>query len=319
MQTYLDFEKPIAELEGQIESLRRHTKTADKGETDEAIQKLKKRIQTRISRIYKSLDAWQKTQVARHPARPHTMDYIDALVDDFTILAGDRLYADDKAIIAGLGFWGEQRIAILGHEKGATTQDRVYRNFGMARPEGYRKAIRIMGLADRFGIPVVSLIDTAGAYPGIGAEERGQSEAIARCTDKCLMLRVPLISVVIGEGGSGGALALATANRILMLEHAIYTVASPEACASILWRTSDNADQAAAALQVTAQSLERFSVIDRILPEPMGGAHRGRDQIMADVGTAVTEELAMLSKMSADELRTARRQKFLKMGREGLT
>ncbi|MEC8099490.1 MAG: acetyl-CoA carboxylase carboxyltransferase subunit alpha, partial [Pseudomonadota bacterium] len=233
MQTYLEFEKPIAELEGKIHELRSVGQTEGAVDIFDEIQKLEVKVAEQVERLYKNLDAWQKTQVARHPARPHCMDYIETLVDDFTPLAGDRLYSEDYAVIAGLGRWQGQSVAILGHEKGSNTQDRLKHNFGMARPEGYRKAIRIMDMAERFNLPVVTLVDTAGAYPGIGAEERGQSEAIARCTDKCLQLGVPFVSVIIGEGGSGGALALATASRILMLEHSIYTVASPEACASI--------------------------------------------------------------------------------------
>ncbi|MED5323501.1 MAG: acetyl-CoA carboxylase carboxyltransferase subunit alpha, partial [Pseudomonadota bacterium] len=283
MQTYLEFEKPIAELEGKIHELRSVGQTEGAVDIFDEIQKLEVKVAEQVERLYKNLDAWQKTQVARHPARPHCMDYIETLVDDFTPLAGDRLYSEDYAVIAGLGRWQGQSVAILGHEKGSNTQGRLKHNFGMARPEGYRKAIRIMDMAERFNLPVVTLVDTAGAYPGIGAEERGQSEAIARCTDKCLQLGVPFVSVIIGEGGSGGALALATASRILMLEHSIYTVASPEACASILWRSSEHANTAATALKVTAQDLEQLGVIDRILTEPVGGAHRDRAQMMSDV------------------------------------
>ena len=318
MQTYLEFEKPIAELEGKIHELRSVGQTEGAVDIFDEIQKLEVKVAEQVERLYKNLDAWQKTQVARHPARPHCMDYIETLVDDFTPLAGDRLYSEDHAVIAGLGRWQGQSVAILGHEKGSNTQDRLKHNFGMARPEGYRKAIRIMDMAERFNLPVVTLVDTAGAYPGIGAEERGQSEAIARCTDKCLQLGVPFVSVIIGEGGSGGALALATASRILMLEHSIYTVASPEACASILWRSSEHANTAATALKVTAQDLEKLGVIDRILTEPVGGAHRDRAQIMSDVGLAVAGELAKLASQSPQELRDNRRQKFLDMGRSGI-
>lgn len=318
MQTYLEFEKPIAELEGKIHELRSVGQTEGAVDIFDEIQKLEVKVAEQVERLYKNLDAWQKTQVARHPARPHCMDYIETLVDDFTPLAGDRLYSEDYAVIAGLGRWQGQSVAILGHEKGSNTQDRLKHNFGMARPEGYRKAIRIMDMAERFNLPVVTLVDTAGAYPGIGAEERGQSEAIARCTDKCLQLGVPFVSVIIGEGGSGGALALATACRILMLEHSIYTVASPEACASILWRSSEHANTAATALKVTAQDLEKLGVIDRILTEPVGGAHRDRAQIMSDVGLAVAGELAKLASQSPQELRDNRRQKFLDMGRSGI-
>lgn len=318
MQTYLEFEKPIAELEGKIHELRSVGQTEGAVDIFDEIQKLEVKVAEQVERLYKNLDAWQKTQVARHPARPHCMDYIETLVDDFTPLAGDRLYSEDYAVIAGLGRWQGQSVAILGHEKGSNTQDRLKHNFGMARPEGYRKAIRIMDMAERFNLPVVTLVDTAGAYPGIGAEERGQSEAIARCTDKCLQLGVPFVSVIIGEGGSGGALALATASRILMLEHSIYTVASPEACASILWRSSEHANTAATALKVTAQDLEQLGVIDRILTEPVGGAHRDRAQMMSDVGLAVAGELAKLANLSPKELRDNRRQKFLDMGRSGI-
>ena len=318
MQTYLEFEKPIAELEGKIHELRSVGQTEGGVDIFDDIQKLEVKVAEQVERLYKNLDAWQKTQVARHPARPHCIDYIETLVDDFTPLAGDRLYSEDYAVIAGLGRWQGQSVAILGHEKGSNTQSRLKHNFGMARPEGYRKAIRIMDMAERFNLPVVTLVDTAGAYPGIGAEERGQSEAIARCTDKCLQLGVPFVSVIIGEGGSGGALALATASRILMLEHSIYTVASPEACASILWRSSEHANTAATALKVTAQDLEQLGVIDRILSEPVGGAHRDRAQTMSDVGLAVAGELAKLASLSPQELRDNRRQKFLDMGRSGI-
>ena len=318
MQAYLEFEKPIAELEGKIHELRSFGQTEGGVDIFDEIQKLEVKVAEQVERLYKNLDPWQKTQVARHPARPHCMDYIETLVDDFTPLAGDRLYSEDYAVIAGLGRWQGQSVAILGHEKGSNTQSRLKHNFGMARPEGYRKAIRIMDMAERFSLPVVTLVDTAGAYPGIGAEERGQSEAIARCTDKCLQLGVPFVSVIIGEGGSGGALALATASRILMLEHSIYTVASPEACASILWRSSEHANTAATALKVTAQDLEQLGVIDRILTEPVGGAHRDRAQTMSDVGLAVAGELAKLASLSPQELRDNRRQKYLDMGRSGI-
>ena len=317
-QTYLEFEKPIAALEGQIRELRDVGKAQEGVDLVEEINKLEGKVSEQIEKLYKNLDPWQKTQVARHPNRPHCYDFIDALVDDFTPLAGDRLYSEDHAIIAGLGRWQGQRVAILGHEKGSDTQARLKHNFGMARPEGYRKAIRVMDMAERFDLPVVTLVDTAGAYPGIGAEERGQSEAIARCTDKCLQLGVPFVSLIIGEGGSGGALALATASRILMLEHSIYTVASPEACASILWRSSGQANLAADALKVTAQDLKKLGVIDRILPEPLGGAHRDREKVIRDVGLAISEELAQMAGKSGEELRNERRQKFLDMGRTGI-
>ncbi len=318
MQVYLEFEKPIAEMEGKIAELRAISKDDPEVNILNEVTRLEEKVASQLEKTYKSLDPWQKTLVARHPARPHFVDYIDHLVEDFTPLSGDRLYSDDQAIIAGLGRWQGRRVAIMGHEKGANTQARLKHNFGMARPEGYRKAIRVMELAERFNIPVVTLVDTSGAYPGIGAEERGQSEAIARCTEKCLQIGVPFVSVIVGEGGSGGALALATANRILMLEHSIYSVASPEACASILWRSREKAKEAAEALKVTADSLNDLGVIDRILKEPVGGAHRERDLIINQVGDAVIEELNDLSQLSSDELRRDRRQKFLDMGRQGL-
>lgn len=318
MQVYLEFEKPIAEMEGKIAELRAISKDDPEVNILDEVTRLEEKVVSQLEKTYKSLDPWQKTLVARHPARPHFVDYIDHLVEDFTPLSGDRLYSDDQAIIAGLGRWQGRRVAIMGHEKGANTQARLKHNFGMARPEGYRKAIRVMELAERFNIPVVTLVDTSGAYPGIGAEERGQSEAIARCTEKCLQIGVPFVSVIVGEGGSGGALALATANRILMLEHSIYSVASPEACASILWRSREKAKEAAEALKVTADSLNDLGVIDRILKEPVGGAHRERDLIINQVGDAVIEELDDLSQLSSDELRRDRRQKFLNMGRQGL-
>ena len=318
MQVYLEFEKPIAEMEGKIAELRAISKDDPEVNILNEVTRLEEKVASQLEKTYKSLDPWQKTLVARHPARPHFVDYIDHLVEDFTPLSGDRLYSDDQAIIAGLGRWQGRRVAIMGHEKGANTQARLKHNFGMARPEGYRKAIRVMELAERFNIPVVTLVDTSGAYPGIGAEERGQSEAIARCTEKCLQIGVPFVSVIVGEGGSGGALALATDNRILMLEHSIYSVASPEACASILWRSREKAKEAAEALKVTADSLNDLGVIDRILKEPVGGAHRERDLIINQVGDAVIEELDDLSQLSSDELRRDRRQKFLDMGRQGL-
>ena len=318
MQVYLEFEKPIAEMEGKIAELRAISKDDPEVNILNEVTRLEEKVASQLEKTYKSLDPWQKTLVARHPSRPHFVDYIDHLVEDFTPLSGDRLYSDDQAIIAGLGRWQGRRVAIMGHEKGANTQARLKHNFGMARPEGYRKAIRVMELAERFNIPVVTLVDTSGAYPGIGAEERGQSEAIARCTEKCLQIGVPFVSVIVGEGGSGGALALATANRILMLEHSIYSVASPEACASILWRSREKAKEAAEALKVTADSLNDLGVIDRILKEPVGGAHRERDLIIDKVGDAVIEELDDLSQLSSDELRRDRRQKFLDMGRQGL-
>lgn len=316
MQIYLDFEKPIASLEGKIQELRSAAQTDPQADILDEVAQLEAKIADQIETIYQTLDPWQKTQVARHPRRPHFSDYVSQLVTDFIPLAGDRLFSEDHAIIAGLGNWQGRRVAILGHEKGDNTQTRVKHNFGMARPEGYRKAIRVMELADRFHLPVVTLVDTSGAYPGIGAEERGQAEAIARCTDKCLQIGVPFVSVIVGEGGSGGALALATANRVLMLEHAIYSVASPEACASILWRSRDKAQEAAAAMKLTAQHLKKLGVIDRILEEPIGGAHREPKQMIEKVGAAVAEELTALEGLAGDILRDKRREKFLAIGRK---
>ena len=316
MQVYLDFEKPIVILEGKIKALRATPSHESNITVINEIQKIQKKSKTQLKKIYQNLDPWQKTQVARHPARPHYVHYIEQLVIDFTPLSGDRLFSEDDAIIAGIGSWlGQRPVAIIGHEKGSTTQTRIKHNFGMARPEGYRKAMRIMDLAERFQMPIITLVDTPGAYPGIGSEERGQAEAIARCINKCLEIGVPLISVIIGEGGSGGALALATANRILMLEHSIYAVASPEACASILWRTREKAEDAAKALNITSENLSDLGIIDRILPEHIGGAHRNHEKIIHDVGQAVEEELTQLTQMNSDTLKHHRRQKFLAMGR----
>ena len=311
MESHLKFEKPAAKLEARLEQLRARARTkADQ----EKCAELEARLAKTLSKLYKELTPWQKVQVARHAERPHFFDYMDALVEDFTLLAGDRVFSDDLAIQGGLGRWLGQPAVILGHEKGTTAESRVRHNFGMARPEGYRKAIRLLELAEQFSLPVISLVDTAGAYPGIGAEERGQSEAIARCIDKCLQISVPFVAVIVGEGGSGGALALATASRVLMLEHAIYTVASPEACASILWRAADKAKDAAAALQLTAQSLHGLGVIDRIVPEPLGGAQRAPQEMIRAVGKAVQDELSALSQRDPQALRTERHAKYLQMG-----
>ena len=318
MHTYLDFERPIAELEGKVQELRVLAREDPSVSINDEISKLEAKAAQLLQDTYANLAPWQKTQVARHPNRPHFRDYVERLIEDFTPLAGDRLYGEDAAIMGGLGRFRGRSVVVMGHEKGSDTESRVRHNFGMARPEGYRKAVRLMDLADRFNLPVISLVDTAGAYPGIGAEERGQAEAIARSTDRCLSLTVPLVAVVIGEGGSGGAVALATGNRVLMLEHSIYTVASPEASASILWRNSDKAKDAATAMKVTAQSLLQFGVIDRIIPEPVGGAHRERPQIINDTGNAIEEELRGLEALDGEALKVARREKFLAMGRNGL-
>src|SRR5690606_27294498 len=273
------------------------------------------KAQQMLAETYSKLTPWQKTQVARHPERPHTLDFINSLIEDFTPLAGDRYYAEDRAIVGGLGRFRGRTVMVIGHEKGSDTESRIRHNFGMARPEGYRKAVRLMEMADRFGLPVLTIIDTAGAYPGIGAEERGQAEAIARSTDCCLSLGVPIIAVVIGEGGSGGAVAIATANRILMLEHAIYTVASPEAAASILWRDSAKAMDAATSMKITAQDLAQLKVIDVIVPEPIGGAHRDPQEAIKRTGEAIATTLAEFDGMPPEEVRRQRHERFLQIGR----
>ena len=314
MNTYLDFEKPIAELEGKIKELRHLSDAGGVNIVDE-ITRLQTKVERLLRRTYAKLTAWQKTLVARHPDRPHFVDYVGAFVEDFTPLAGDRSFADDKAVIGGLGRFHGRSVMVIGHEKGADTDGRVAHNFGMARPEGYRKAIRLMRLADRFGLPIITLVDTPGAYPGIGAEERGQAEAIARSIETCLGLRVPLISAIIGEGGSGGAIALAVANCVLMLEHAIYSVISPEGCASILWRSADQAEEAANALKLTADDLYKLGLIDRVISEPMGGAQRDPEAMIAALGDAIDEALEELVTLSGGELKVRRREKFLEMGR----
>jgi acetyl-CoA carboxylase carboxyl transferase subunit alpha len=317
MHNFLEFEKPIAELEGKIEELRH---LSDSGELNiaEEVARLQGKVDRLLRQTYGKLTAWQKTQVARHPDRPHFSDYVAALVEDFTPLAGDRLFAEDRAIIGGLGRFRGYTALIIGHEKGTDTTARVHHNFGMARPEGYRKAQRLMRLADRFQVPVVTLVDTPGAYPGVGAEERGQAEAIAKCIDVCLSLRVPMVSVVIGEGGSGGAIALAAANRIYMLEHAVYSVISPEGCASILWRSSAQAKEAAEALRLTAGDLLKLGVIDEVVKEPLGGAHRGQSATIEAVGDTVERALSDLRQEAGTRLREQRREKFVEIGRKGL-
>ena len=317
MHNYLDFEKPIAELEGKIEELRHLSGSGEVNIADE-VSKLQTKVDKLLSQTYSKLTPWQKTQVARHHDRPHAVDYIAAWIEDFTPLAGDRAYADDQAIVGGMGRFRGRTVMIIGTEKGADTDARVNHNFGMARPEGYRKAQRLMDMADRFKLPVVTLIDTPGAYPGVDAEARGQAEAIARSIETCLNLTVPLVSVIIGEGGSGGAIALATANTVLMLEHAIYSVISPEGCASILWRSGDNAQDAAAALKLTAQDLLELGVIDTVVAEPMGGAHREPDQIIAGLADAVDAALAGLLNEDGGVLKARRRDKYLAMGKTGL-
>ena len=310
---FLDFEKPIAELRTRVAELR---DTADSGSLDiEAeVGKLEAKADKMLRDTYAKLTPWQKTQVARHPQRPHLKDYIAGFVDDFMPLAGDRAFADDQAIIGGLGRIGGRKVMVIGHEKGDDTATRLKHNFGMAKPEGYRKAIRLMDLANRFHIPVVTLVDTSGAFPGVQAEERGQAEAIARSTEACLALGVPLIAAIVGEGGSGGAVALAAANRVLMFEHAVYSVISPEGCASILWRTAEKAADAADAMKITAQDLEKLGIVDRIVPEPVGGAHRDRSAAVATLGKTLGEELDALTPLSAEEVRRRRRDKFLTIG-----
>ncbi len=314
MSTYLDFEKPIAELEGKIKELRHLSDGGEIHSVDE-ITRLQTRVDRLLRQTYGKLTPWQKTLVARHPERPHFSDYIDALVEDFTPLAGDRAFAEDKAIIGGLGRFRGLSVMVIGHEKGADTDERIAHNFGMARPEGYRKAARLMRLADRFGLAVITLVDTPGAYPGIGAEERGQAEAIARSIETCLDLRVPLVSAIIGEGGSGGAIALAVANRVLMLEHSVYSVISPEGCASILWRSGEKAEEAANALKLTAADLLELGVIDRLIDEPVGGAHRDPAATAVALGDAIEAALDDLVGVAAGELKSRRREKFMKIGR----
>jgi acetyl-CoA carboxylase carboxyl transferase subunit alpha len=315
MRSYLDFEKPVAELEAKVEELR----ALQTGETavaiGEEIARLEAKAAQALKDLYAELTPWQKTQVARHPERPHSLDYINALVTDFAPLAGDRKYGDDEAIVGGFGRFQGESMCVIGHEKGSSTEGRLKHNFGMARPEGYRKAGRLMEMADRFGIPVLSLVDTAGAYPGIGAEERGQAEAIARSTEACLELGVPNVAVIVGEGGSGGAIAIATANRVLMLEHAIYSVISPEGAASILWRDTAKAQEAATGMKITAQDMVRFGVIDRIVTEPSGGAHRDPAAAIAATGEAIASALGELTGLDRETVRRQRREKFLAIGR----
>ena len=315
MKTYLDFERPIAELEGKIRELEHLAESDSSIDIAAEVAPLRDKASLLLAQTYSRLTAWQKTQVARHPERPHFRDYVDRLIADFTPLAGDRAFADDKAVIGGLGRFRGRAIMVIGTDKGRGTQDRVARNFGMARPEGYRKAQRLMRLANRFAMPVITLIDTTGAYPGVGAEERGQAEAIARSIETCLEIRVPLIACIIGEGGSGGAVALAVGNRVLMLEHAIYSVISPEACSSILWRSADKAIEAAEALKLTAQDLSALRIVDEIVKEPLGGAHRAPEDAIASLGLAIARALDGLDNHGADQLRDSRRDKFLAMGK----
>lgn len=316
MRTYLDFEKPIAELEAKVAELQ--SLENDEGNSvpiGDEIAVLRQKADKALADVYAKLTPWEKTKVARHPDRPHALDYVNALIDDFTTLSGDRYFAEDAAVLAGIGRFRGRSVAILGNEKGSDTESRIRRNFGMARPEGYRKAVRLMDLADKFNMAVLTFVDTAGAYPGIGAEERGQAEAIARSTDRCLSLGVPIVASVIGEGGSGGAVAIATANKVLMLEHAFYTVASPEAAASILWRDSDRKVDAATNMKITAQDLKAFGVIDQIVPEPLGGAHRDRPAVIASLADAIFDVLKSFDGMSPEQVRDQRHEKFLGIGR----
>jgi acetyl-CoA carboxylase carboxyl transferase subunit alpha len=316
MRAYLSFETPVAEIDARIEELRAVAEKGDSPALADEIAKLEAKSEKTLSELYAGLTPWQRTQVARAQDRPRFSDYLKGLISEFTPLAGDRYFGEDEAIVGGLGRFEGDAVCVIGQEKGNDTESRLRHNFGMARPEGYRKAARLMELADRFGLPVIALVDTAGAFPGVDAEERGQAEAIARSTDACLSLGTPNIAVVIGEGGSGGAIAIATANKVLMLEHAIYTVASPEAAASILWRDSSRAQDAATGMKITAQDLLRFGLIDAIVPEPIGGAHRDPAAAVAATGQAISESLKSLANMSGEQLREARAEKFLAMGRK---
>lgn len=313
MISYLEFEKPVAELDARIADLR---EAADNDDVDisKELERLEQKSADLIASTYNSLTPWQKTQVARHPARPHFRDFVEYLFDDFMPLGGDRKYGDDEAILGGFAKLDGRRVMLIGHEKGNDTESRIRHNFGMGKPEGYRKAIRLMELADQFGLPVVTLVDTSGAFPGIEAEERGQAEAIARSTEACLALGVPMVATIVGEGGSGGAVALASAERVLMLEHAVYSVISPEGCASILWRTAEKAPDAAEAMKVTAQHLKKLGVIDRIVKEPVGGAHRDPQEAAKTLGKAIGEELDSLGNMSTEDIRRMREERFLQIG-----
>src|SRR5689334_4459643 len=313
MRSYLDFEKPVAELDSKVDELR--AMAASGTDIGEEVARIEEKAAQALADLYANLTPWQKTLVARHPQRPHFTDFISALITEFTPLAGDRKFGDDEAMMGGFGRFRGEGVCVIGQEKGNTTESRLKHNFGMARPEGYRKAVRLMEMADRFDVPVISLVDTAGAYPGIGAEERGQAEAIARSTDVCLSLGVPNVAVILGEGGSGGAIAIATANRVLMLEHAIYSVISPEGAASILWRDTTKAQEAATSMKITAQDMVRFGVIDSVVPEPTGGAHRDPHAAISVTGEAIANALAELREFDREAVRKQRRDKFLAMGR----
>ena len=318
MTTYLDFEKPLAEIEGKAEELRAMARQSECMDVETEAAALDRKAAEMLRELYKSLTPWRKCQVARHPDRPHCRDYISALFTEYTPLAGDRNFADDHAVMGGLARFQDRPVVVIGHEKGHDTKTRIERNFGMARPEGYRKAVRLMDMADRFNLPVVTLVDTPGAYPGKGAEERGQSEAIARSTEKCLQIGVPLISIIIGEGGSGGAVAFATADRLAMLEHAIYSVISPEGCASILWKDAEKMREAAEALRLTAQDLQKLGVCDQVIKEPLGGAQRDKPATIDEVGRAMGQMLDQLGMIDRKALIAGRRRKYLDMGSKGL-
>ncbi|EAQ24020.1 acetyl-CoA carboxylase, carboxyl transferase, alpha subunit [Roseovarius sp. 217] len=318
MTNYLDFEKPLAEIEGKAEELRALARGNAEMNVDAEAAALDAKAAEMLHDLYRTLTPWRKCQVARHPDRPHCRDYIEALFSDYTPLAGDRVFGEDHAVMGGLARLKDRPVMVIGHEKGNDTKSRIARNFGMARPEGYRKAVRLMQMADRFGLPVITLVDTPGAYPGKGAEERGQSEAIARSTETCLAIGVPLVSVIIGEGGSGGAVAFASANRVAMLEHSVYSVISPEGCASILWKDAEKMREAAEALRLTAQDLTRLGVADRVIDEPLGGAHRDSARTIAAVGKTIEAMLSELAKKDRAALIKDRREKFLRMGTKGL-
>lgn len=317
MQTYLDFEKSIAELESRIRDVKA-LESGDESNIADEVVRLETKLDKLLRSTYANLSSWDKIKVARHPDRPHLSDYIENLFTDFMPLSGDRGFSDDHAIIGGIGRFNGQSVMVVGHEKGNDTQSRIKHNFGMARPEGFRKAIRLFELASQFNIPIITFVDTAGAYPGVGAEERGQAEAIARSTEACLAVKVPLISVIIGEGGSGGAVALAVGNKVLMMEHAVYSVISPEGCASILWRTNEKAEDAANALKITAQDLHKLEVVDEVIAEPIGGAHRDHEKTMKAVEKSLDNALMELSAMSADKIKDLRNEKFLNMGNVAL-
>ncbi|MEM7327178.1 MAG: acetyl-CoA carboxylase carboxyltransferase subunit alpha [Pseudomonadota bacterium] len=316
--TYLDFEKPLAELETKIAELEAVAAQEGGPQINDELKKLKDKAAKQLKDTYASLNPWRKTQVARHPERPHFTDYIEGLFEEFQELAGDRVFGNDEAVIGGLAIFNGQSVVVIGHEKGRTTESRLKHNFGMAHPEGYRKAVRLMDLADRFGLPVISFVDTAGAFPGKAGEERGQAEAIARSTERCLTLKVPMISLIIGEGGSGGAIAIAAANHVLMMEHSIYSVISPEGCASILYRDAAKAKDAAEAMKITASDLKKMKVVDGVVKEPIGGAHRAPDKAIKAAGKAIDKALQSLLELSEQELKVQRRERFYAIGREGL-